>query len=148
MQEQLRTDLKEAMKAHDTMKTTVLKGIIASCMSETMVKGNKPNEPLNDADVLIVIKREAKKRKDSIQQFEKGGRNDLAQLEKDELVVIDHYLPQQMSREEIQTIARAKKEELNVTDTSKLGILIGAILKETKGQADGALVKEVVEGLF
>ena len=148
MQEQLRTDLKEAMKAHDTMETTVLKGIIASCMSETMVKGNKPNEPLNDADVLIVIKREAKKRKDSIQQFEKGGRNDLAQLEKDELVVIDHYLPQQMSREEIQTIARAKKEELNVTDTSKLGILIGAILKETKGQADGALVKEVVEGLF
>ncbi|MBL7045114.1 MAG: GatB/YqeY domain-containing protein, partial [Parcubacteria group bacterium] len=95
-----------------------------------------------------VIKKQAKQRKDSIEQFKAGGRDELAESEEKELVILSAYLPEDMSREEVEKIAIAKKEELGVTDKSKIGILMGAIMKEAKGKADGTVVKEVVEGLF
>jgi len=85
---------------------------------------------------------------DSIEQFLKGGREDLAETEKEELPTLEAYLPQMMSIEEIRPIAEAKKAELGVEDKSKMGVLMGAVMKETKGQADGGDVKTVVEELL
>ena len=92
--------------------------------------------------------RAAKQRKDSIQQFEAGSRPELAEAEKAELAIIETMLPTQMSREEIVATAQAKAAELGVTDKSKANQLMGALMKDLRGKADGTLVKEVVDGLF
>jgi uncharacterized protein YqeY len=107
-----------------------------------------PTDMLTDEEVLNVIRRAVKQRKDSIDQFEKGGRPELAESEKAELTVLETYLPAQMSKEEVMKVAMAKKNELCVTDKSKSGQLMGALMKELKGKADGDVVKSVVDELF
>ena len=92
--------------------------------------------------------REAKRRKDSIAQYTEGGREDLAGDEKAELAVIEEFLPTMMSVDEIRPLAEAKKAELGADDKSKLGQLVGALMKDLKGKADGTVVKAVVESLF
>ena len=89
-----------------------------------------------------------KQRKDSIEQFEKGGRQDLVDNEEAELKVLEEFLPAQMSEEEVRKIVRLKIENLKISDKSKIGILIGAVLKETGGNADGALVKKIVDEIL
>ena len=81
-------------------------------------------------------------------QYEAANRPELAEPEKEELVVLESYLPQMMSEEEIRPVAEAKKAELGVDDKAKMGILVGAVMKELKGKADGGDVKKVVESLF
>jgi uncharacterized protein YqeY len=94
------------------------------------------------------LKRATSQRKDSIEQFEKAYRNDLAEPEKDELVIIEKYLPAMMSREEIEKIAKAKMAELNISSKADAGKFTGALMKELKGQADGGDVKAVVDNLL
>jgi uncharacterized protein YqeY len=86
--------------------------------------------------------------KDSIEQFTSAGRADLVAGEQAQLFVLEEFMPEQMSEEKVRAIAVAKQTELGHTDKSKMGILIGAVMKEVGGQADGALVKKVVESLF
>ncbi len=148
MQEQIKTKIKEAMLAKDNLARDVYRGISAAFVSEVMAKGKTPQDALADEDCITVLKRLAKQRKDSIEQFEKGGRPELAEAERAELAIIEKLLPATMSREDIQKVAESKKAELNVTDKSKAGILTGAVMKELKGQADGADVKAVVDSLF
>ena len=145
---QIKEDLKEAMKAKDTNKTTVLRGLVSGFTNELVASGKTPQDEVSDDLALTVIKRQVKQRKDAIEQFEKGGRKDLAENEKLELTVLENYMPQMMSKEEIRKIAESKKSEMGVDDRSKIGILMGAIMKETSGQADGNEVKEVVNSLF
>ena len=145
---QIKEKIKEALKARNELELSVLRGLSAAFTNELVATKRKPDEVLSDKEVLSVIKRQAKQRKDSIEQFKNAERNELAEKEKQELVILSAYLPEEMSKEEVEKIARAKKEELGVTDKSKMGILMGAIMKEVKGKADGAVVKEVVEGLF
>ena len=148
IQQQLRKEMTEAMRAKDTVRLTTIRGLISSFTNELVVKKKKPDEELSDEDALVVIARAAKQRKDSIEQFEKGGRNDLAEKEKEELKIIESYLPQMMSLEEVEKVAVAKKELLGVTDKSQMGQLMGAIMQELKGKADGADVKKAVEKLL
>jgi uncharacterized protein len=148
MHEQIKTKIKEAMIAKDSVRLNVYRGISAAFTSEVMAKGKTPQDMLSDEDCMIVLKRLSKQRKDSIEQFEKGGRPELAESEKEELAVIETFLPKALGKDEIRKVAEAKKTELNITDKSKVGILTGAVMKELKGQADGADVKEVVESLF
>lgn len=148
MHEQIKSKIKEAMIAKDSLKLNVYRGISSAFTSEVMAKGKTPQDVISDEDALTVIKRLAKQRKDSIEQFEKGGRPELAENEKAELAIIETLLPKMMSVDEVRKIAESKKTELNITDKTKIGILIGAVMKETKGQADGAEVKTVVESLF
>lgn len=145
---QIREELKEAMLAKDTLKTSVLRGLLAAFVNELVAQKRKPQEELSNDEVLMVIKKAVKQRKDSIEQFEKGGRNDLAEKEKAELIILEKYLPKMMSKEEIKKVAIAKKEALGVTDKNKTGVLMGSLMKDLQGKADGADVKEVVEGLF
>lgn len=147
MIEQIRNALKEAMRAKDQLRVDTLRGVLAAFTNELVAKGRKPIETLDDAEMLTVLKRLAKQRKDSMEQFEKGGRPELAQKEAAELVIIEAYLPQQASREDIERVAAAKKAELGV-DAAGAGKLVGVVLKEFGGNADGGIVKDVVAKLF
>lgn len=144
----MRDGIKEAMKAKDALKLTVLRGLVTAFTNDLVARGQTPQAEITDADALNVIKRAVKQRKDSIDQFTKGGRLDLVETEAAELKILETFLPQMMSKDEIKKVAVAKKAELGITDKSGLGKFMGQLMKEFKGQADGNDVKEVVESLF
>lgn len=147
LQTQIQEDIKKAMIAKDSVKLTTLRGVSATFTNEILAKKVAGNA-LPDADAVTIIKRLVKQRKDSIEQFEKGGRADLVANEKAELAVLEEYLPKMMSRDEIKKIAVAVQKKTGIADKTKMGQLMGAVIKETKGMADGADVKAVVEELF
>jgi uncharacterized protein YqeY len=122
--------------------------MVSAFMSEVMAKGRKPDEFLTDEEALAVITKLSKQRKDSIEQFKKGGREDLVKEEEAELAILEKYLPKMMERDEVLKIAQIKKEELGITDATKKGILMAGLMKDLKGKADGTVVKEVVDSLF
>ena len=144
----IKEKIKEAMKARNEVELSVLRGLGAAFTNELVASKRMPSDELSDDEVLAVIKKQAKQRKDSIEQFKAGGREELAESEQKELEILSAYLPEEMSRDEVEKIAKAKKQEMGIEDKSKMGILMGAIMKETKGKADGSVVKEVVEELF
>jgi uncharacterized protein len=146
LHEQIKDQLKSAMKARDELRLSVIRNMISAFTNELVATKRTPQEMLKDDEVLMVIKRLANQRKDSIEQFEKGGRSELARREQEELAILQEYLPAQISREEIEKAVRVKIAELggNV-DKSKSGQLVGAIMGELKGRADGAEVKRIVE---
>ena len=146
--EKIRGELKEAMMAKDTIKMMTLRGLLSGFTNELVAVGKKPQDAISDDEAISVIKRAVKQRKDAIEQFTNGGRTDLADSEKAELVILEVYLPAQMSREEIQKVVEAKKAELGVADKSGAGMLMSTCMKELKGKADGGDVKAVVDAMF
>ena len=148
LHENIKAELKESMKAKDAVRLRTVRSMLTSFTNELIATGHTPQDQLEDPQVLAVIKRLAKQRKESITQFEANDRPELAVPEKEELLVLEGYLPQMMSPEEIRPFAEAKKAELGVDDKSKMGILVGAIMKDLAGKADGGDVKMVVESLF
>ena len=148
LHETIKAELKEAMKAKDAVRLRVVRGLLTAFMNELVASSRTPQDVLTDEEALAVIKRAAKQRKESITQYEAAGRDELAAPEKEELVVLEGYLPQMMSIEEITPIVKAKKVELGIDDKSKMGMLVGAVMKELAGKADGGDVKTVVEAQF
>lgn len=146
--EQIKDQIKEAMLAKDAVRLQTLRGLLSAFTNELVAKKRKPQEMLEDEDALAVISRAVKQRKDSIEQFEKGGRGDLAEDEKAELAILTTYLPAQMSKEEVMEAVLAKKAELGVTDKAMAGKLMGAIMKDLKGKADGDMVKSAIDEAF
>ena len=144
----LKDSLKDALRAKDEVRLRTVRGVLTAFTNELVATGRKPQEELPDDEALGVIRRLAKQRKDSIEQFEAGGRTDLAENERAEYAILEAYLPQMMSQDEIRPVAEAKRAELGVTDKSGMGKLMGAVMKELAGKADGADVKVVVESLF
>lgn len=137
----------EALKAKDTLRLNVIRGLLSAFTNEAVSKKRKPDEALSDEEALVVISRAVKQRKDSIEQFEKGGRPELAEVEKSELAILGTYLPTQMSQEEVVVFIKKKQVELNM-DKSKKGQFMGIIMKDLNGQADGSMVKEIIDSLF
>jgi hypothetical protein len=148
IQETVKEKMKDAMRAKDSVRVTVLRGLMAAFTNELVTLGKTPQDTLEDEKALVVITRASKQRKDAIDQFTKGGREDLAEDEKAELVILEEFLPELMSDEEIEKVVLAKKAELGVTDKSQMGQLMGQIMAELKGKADGQKVKEAVEKSF
>ncbi|HAT68442.1 MAG: hypothetical protein A2481_03425 [Candidatus Yonathbacteria bacterium RIFOXYC2_FULL_47_9] len=148
LHEQIKGEIKAAMLAKDTVRLSVVRNMVSAFMNELVATGKTPQDILDDAGVLKVIKRLSNQRKDSIEQFVKGGRPELAESEQAELAILDSYLPTLMSRDEIKVIALAKKAELGVTDKAKAGQLTGIIMKDLAGKADGGDVKAVVDEMF
>lgn len=146
--QKIRDDMKTAMKAKDDLRVQTLRGALAAFTNELVAKGKKPTDEVTDDIVTTVLKRLGKQRKDSIEQFTKGGRTELADKEAAELKIIEEYLPQMASKEEIEKVARAKKEALGVNDPKEMGKLMGIVMKELGGNADGGDVKTVVQSLF
>lgn len=138
----------EAMKARDALKVSVLRGLSAAFVNELVAKKRKPDEMLNDEEAQAVISREARKRKDSIEQFSKGGRQELANNELAELIILESYLPKQMSEQEIFAYVKQKQIELGFSDKAKLGQFTGTVMKDLKGKADGTLVKKAIDSLL
>jgi uncharacterized protein YqeY len=148
LHEQIKNKIKEAMMAKDAVLLKALRNMVAAFTNELVTKNRKPNEFLSDEEVLAVIARLAKQRKDSITQFKQGGREDLVKEEEAELAILEVYLPKMMDKGEVEKIAQAKKEELGITDATKKGMLMSALMKDLKGKADGTVVKEAVDSLF
>lgn len=144
----VREDMKNAMRAKNEVALTTLRGLLSAFTNELVALKRKPTDVLTDTEALAVIKRAVKQRKDSIEQFTAGNRNDLVESEQAELSIIEAYLPAMASEDDIKRVAEAKKAEMNVSDKSKAGILVGAVMKELGGNADGVVVKKIVEGLF
>lgn len=145
---ELKEAIKSAMKNREEVKLSVLRGLSAAATNELVAKSRKPDEMLTDDELLSVIMRASKQRKDSIEQFSAGGRPELATSEQAELDILTAMLPAQMSREEIESAAKAKATELGVTDKTKANQLMGMLMKDLKGRADGNAVKEVINSLF
>ncbi len=137
-----------AMKAKDDIRRDTLRGALSAFTNELVAKGKKPTDEMDDAMAVLVLKRLAKQRKDSAEQFAAGGRPELAEKESTELKIIEAYLPQTAGREEIEKVARAKMAELGVSDAAGIGKLTGAVMKEFAGRADGNDVKEVLSSLL
>jgi uncharacterized protein YqeY len=148
LHEQIKSGIKDAMMAKDSVRLETLRAMVSAFMNDLVAKGKKPQDMLSDDEVLAVITKLAKQRKDSIEQFKKGGREDLVAVEEAQLAILETYLPKLMDKSEVEKIAKAKKDELGITDPTKKGMLMSALMKDLKGKADGMVVKEVVDGLF
>ncbi|MFA5877692.1 MAG: GatB/YqeY domain-containing protein [Candidatus Paceibacterota bacterium] len=148
LQTQIKSDMVTAMKAREALKVEVLRGLMSSCTNELVALKRLPTEELSDQEVLTVIRREVKKRKDAFEQFTKGNRPELAQKEEAERVMLEVYLPAMMSQDDIRKIAEAKKVEMGVTDKKEAGKFMGALMKDLQGKADGTDVKAVIDSLF
>lgn len=146
--DQINEEIKSAMKEKNELKLNVLRGIKSGFTNELVATGKTPHDEVDDELAMTIIKRASKQRKDAIEQFEKGGRSDLVDKEKAELEIIESYLPEMMNQEQIREIVEKKKTELGISDKSGMGQLMGAVIKETKGLADGETVKKIVDEIL
>lgn len=144
----IKEDMKTAMKAKEATKVTTLRGVMSAFTNELVAMGKMPQDALTDDQALAVIKREAKKRKDAIGQFEAANRPELAADEQVELEILEEYLPEMLSIEKITPVVEAKIAELGITDASGMGQLMGAVMAELGAAADGNDVKEVAMNLL
>jgi len=137
-----------AMKAKEPLKVEVLRGLMAAFTNELVTAKKKPDEPVEDGMAIAVIRREVKKRKEAAEAFRNGNRTELAEKEESERAILEAYLPATMNREEIRKIAEAKKTDLGISEKKEAGKLMGMLMKELQGKADGGDVKAVVDELF
>jgi len=148
LHEQIRENIKEAMKAGDKVRLEVMRGLVTAFTNELVATGHTPQDMLADDQAITVITRLAKQRKDSIEQFTKGGRMDLVEEETKQLNILAEYLPKLMEKTEVEEFVKSKIAELGAIDPSKKGMFMATLMKDLKGKADGSLVKEVVDQLF
>jgi len=146
LHKQIKDGIKEAMIKKDTLVLTVLRNISATFTNEMLAKKITTPE-ISDDDAIAIIRRLVKQRKDSIEQFTKGNRMDLVKTEEAEMKILDTFLPQMMSKEEVEKVVKAKVAEAGTIDKAKLGQFMGGIMKELKGKADGMMVKQILEEL-
>ena len=146
--ESIKAGIPDAMRAKDTTRLTTLRSLLTAMTNEVIAKKRKPEELLTDNEALMVLKRAANQRKDSIEQYENGNRTELAETEKAELTIIESFLPTQLAREEIEKITRAKMSNLDISSKVDAGRLMGILMKEFNGKANGTDVKAVVDKLL
>lgn len=141
----LNQDLKIAMKSGDDVAKRTLRGVKAAI---TRAEKDRPDHPLTDDDVIGILRKQAKQRRDSIEAYTRGGREDLAAAERAELSVIEKYLPQQMGEEEIRAIARRVMTEVRASGPGDMGKVMGKLMAQLKGKADGRLVNRIVRDML
>jgi uncharacterized protein YqeY len=144
LHQRITTDLKQAMKEKNVLKRDVLR-YLNSQIKQVQVDKNIRENDLPDEDVVAVIKKALKQRKDAIEQYSAGGREDLAQKEHKEVDILKVYLPEELSKDAIQEHVRRVIEKDFSADSLQMGPIMGKVLGDLKGKADGALVREVVE---
>lgn len=144
LKEQLNQELHEAMKARDARRRDTLRQVLTGINYLEVEVGH----PLSDAEVLDVIRRDAKRHRESIEEFHKGGRQDLVEQEQAELAILETYLPQQMGRAEIEALVRQAINDLGVSGKAQAGLVMKHLMAQVKGRADGKLVNQVVQELL
>ncbi len=145
IKDQIFTDLKEAMKAKDQDRLRVLRSIKAKLMEKEISERQGGEAELTEEQALQVLTKAAKQRKESITQFEDGGRNDLADNEKVELAIIEAYLPEMMSEDDVRAIVKDKISAMGASGPQDMGKVMGPIMGQLKGKADGSLVSRIVK---
>lgn len=143
LKQQLRDQLKESMLARDEFKTSVLRMLLSAITYYEINKGGAGYEA-TDEDVLSVIDKQVKQRKDSIEQFEKANRTDLSDKEKKEMALLAEYLPQQMGEEEITSLVKNAIVETGAVNPQDFGKVMSSLMPKVKGKADGNLVSKIV----
>lgn len=146
--ESIKASIPDALKAKDEVRLRTIRSLTTAMTNEVVAKKRKPDEFLTDEEALAVLKRAANQRKDSIEQFEAAGRHELALPEKEELLLIEAYLPVQMEEAEVMAVAQAKAAELGVSEKKDAGKLMSALMQELKGKADGGIVKKAVDSIL
>ena len=144
LQQRLDTDLKDAMRQRHAARVSLIRSLKNAINYETISRG----ETLNDQDILGVIHKQAKQRRESITEFRKGARQDLVDKEEEELSFILEYLPRQMDREEIVDVVNNVISSVGAKGMADKGILMKQLMPELKGKADGSQVNEVVSDLL
>lgn len=140
MLDKINVELKEAMKNKDKVKVTTLRMIIAAIKNKEL----EQKEKLEESDIIAVLKNSAKQRKDSIEQFTKGNREDLAVKEEAELKILENYLPKQLPESEVDKLVKEKMAELNLEFKKDMGQLMKAVMSEHKDVVDGKMLKNIV----
>ncbi len=141
LKEEITTGIKTAMKAKDKPRLQTLRFLLSAIKNKEIDK----REELSDVDILQVISTSVKQHKDSIEQFRKGGRDDLADQEAAELEILLGFLPEQLSEAEIKDVVAATATELGASSMKEMGGLMKAVMIKLKGKADGKLVQEMVK---
>ncbi len=145
LEERINEELKNSIKSGDKIRMETLRSIRAA-----IIEFNKSGagRELNEEDGLKILNSNAKKRKDAIVLYEQGNRSDLADKEKQELKIIEEFLPQQLSDDEVKNIIKKIKEEVGASDIKDLGKVMGPVMKELKGKADGGKVQQFVREML
>ena len=143
LQQRVDSDLKEAMRAKDATKLNVLR-MLKSALKYAAIAKSDAEAELSDIEAVQVIRKQAKQRQDSIESFEKGGRTELADKEKEELALLNTYLPQAMSSEELEKVVRETIAELGATSKAQMGAVMKALQAKVGGRADGKTLSSEV----
>jgi len=145
IQDKIISDIKEAMKAKEQDKLRVLRSLKAKLMEKEISERKGGEAKLSDDQAVEVLMKAAKQRKESIEQFEDGGRDDLAENEKNELKIIETYLPEMMSEDEVREVVKEKIDQLGASGMQDMGKVMGPLMGQLKGKADGSIVSKVVK---
>lgn len=141
---QLTSDLKDAMRQRDERRRDVLRFTLAALQNAEIAAREELDEPA----AMAVLAKEAKQRRDSIEEFRKADRQDLVTKEEAELAILSPYLPEQLSREEVAEAAREAIQEAGATDPKEMGKVMAVLMPRLRGRADGRQVSEVVQELL
>ena len=144
LEQKIRTDLEQALRNKDALRCSVYRMALSSIRNAEIAQ----QKTLDDSGVLVVLEKEAKMRRESIEAFEKGNRPELVAKEKAELAIILEYMPEQMTREEILTIARKVISEVGATSQKDRGKVMSQLMPQLRGRAQGQVVSEVVGELL
>jgi uncharacterized protein len=143
VQERVDSDLKDAMRVKDTRKLGVLRMLKSALKYATIAKSGAEAQ-LSEAEAAQVVRKQAKQREDSIESFEKGGRSELAAKEKEELSILNTYLPQAMNSDELAKVVRETIAETGATSKAQMGIVMKALQAKVAGRADGKTLSQEV----
>ena len=141
MKERVSQDIKKAMKAKEVLRLSTLRMALADFQKKEKEKG----EPVKDEEAIQIIQSMIRKRKDSVEQYRKAGREELAQKEEQEITILNEYLPEQMSEEQVRKMAIKTISELGVTGPKEMGRVMGSLVKQLSGKADGGTISCIVK---
>ncbi len=144
LEQRLEADIKAAMLAGDSVKVTTLRGLKANLLSAKVADGSR-GETMGDDQVIAIFSKEAKKRQESADMYVQGGNQPMADAELTEKIIIETYLPAQLDEAAIKTIVDEVAGQLDATDMSKMGQVIGAVKAKTAGAADGSVIAKLVK---
>ena len=144
LKDRLTEDLKQAMRQGDEQRKSTIRLVKAAITNAEIERGKE----LGDDEVLAVIAKQAKQRRESVTEFAKAGRQDLVDQEEEELQILLSYLPAQMSRDEIEVAARQIIAEVGATSRAQMGEVMRRLMPQLKGKADGSLVNQVVREIL
>jgi len=152
LRQQIQSDLNESVLGKEELKSSVLRLLLAAILNKEKEKRYKlkadKDVPLTDEEIIDVISSETKKRRESIELYEKGGRQELADKEKKEAIILQKYLPEQMSEEELRKLVQSAIAKVGAKTQKDMGKVMQELAPKTKGKADGSLISKVVKELL